>query len=85
VRFHEDELQRALTHLTGALLGLEILQTRTTLTAQQRRLVEHALRSTRGLRDILGEAISREGASDSPGLSGQIGARTGARDRLDPP
>jgi hypothetical protein len=82
---HEGELQRALSHLTGALLGLEILQTRTTLTPRQRRLVEHALRSTRGLRDILGEAIGREGASDSSALPRARGIRTGEGDRLDAP
>jgi hypothetical protein len=52
---HQEEHERhaLLTHLTSVLLGLQLLQRRTNLSAQQARVLAEALRSAQAMGLIL--------------------------------
>jgi hypothetical protein len=60
VELSESDVHDLLTHLTGVLVGLEILRDHTELSPRQRTVVDHALGSADALKQSLLDQIARQ-------------------------
>jgi hypothetical protein len=56
----ERDVHDMLTHLTGVLVGLEILRDHTQLSSRQKSVVDHALGSAEALKQVLLDEIARQ-------------------------